>query len=277
MSAGSFRLGSNTTGTADAASTSAMTTVPGRMQSLARAELTLLLRNRTAVFSALAIPLALTVAAKTWVEQMDLSGTGLSVGTVLLPGAMGFVLLFAVYSTMVGTYVARREELVLKRLRTGEPGDAEILVGAALPTLVIGVTQCVLLAVGGALLLDLSTPGAPGLLVAGLLLGLALMVAAAAATSVVTRSTEAAQMTPMPLMMTSFLLSEVLVPLDDMPDRLAAVCALLPMSPIMEMLRGGWTGDLGTGESLRALVIAAAWTALAAWAIRTRFQWEPRR
>ncbi|AXK34837.1 ABC transporter permease [Streptomyces armeniacus] len=265
-----------TAGTAPAAGT-ARTTAAGRLRALGRAELTLLVRNRTALFSALAIPVLLTVTTRGLVEEMDLSGTGLSVGTVLLPGSMGFVLLFAVYSNMVGTYTARREELVLKRLRTGEPGDTEILLGAALPTIVIAVTQCVLLAVGGAILLDLSAPGAPVLLVAGLLLGLALTVAAAAASTIVTRSTEAAQMTPLPLMMVSFVFSEVFVPLDGMPDTVAAVAAWLPMSPVMELLRGGWTGDLGAAEALRALVVAGAWTALALWAVRKRFRWEPRR
>ncbi|MCF6523593.1 ABC transporter permease [Streptomyces sp. JJ36] len=253
------------------------TTVTGRLRALGRAELTLLVRNRTALFSALVIPIALTFAVRSVVADMDLSGTGLSTGTVLLPGAIGFVLLFAVYANLVGTYVVRREELVLKRLRTGEPGDAEILAGAALPAVVIALAQCVLLVVGGAALLDLAAPESPELLVLGLLLGLAFTAIAAAATAAFTGSAEGAQLTPMPLMMVSFILCGVFVPLDLLPDGVAAVAEWLPVTPVMELLRGGWTGGTDGGEALQALGVAVAWTALAGWVVRKRFRWEPRR
>lgn len=62
---------------------------------------------------------------------MDPKGTGLSVGSVVLSTSVGFSVLFAVYSSLVSVYAARREELVLKRLRTGELRDTEILAGAA--------------------------------------------------------------------------------------------------------------------------------------------------
>ncbi len=100
-----------------------------RVRALARAELTLLVRNRSALFIALLLPTVMALSLKSTADQADLSGTGLSVGTTVLPGAVGMVLLFAVYSNLVGVYVGRREELVLKRLRTGEADDLEILSG----------------------------------------------------------------------------------------------------------------------------------------------------
>ncbi|CAM5368949.1 Transport permease protein OS=Streptomyces tendae OX=1932 GN=GUR47_21955 PE=3 SV=1 [Streptomyces tendae] len=78
----------------------------------------------------------------------------------MLPAAIGFSLLFAVYSALVGVFVVRREELVLKRLRTGELRDVEILSGSALPAVLSGLVQSLLLAVGCAVLLDLSAPSA---------------------------------------------------------------------------------------------------------------------
>lgn len=252
------------------------TTAVGRMQALGRAELTLLVRNKTALFTALGIPVLLTFGVRTTVTGMDLAGTGLSVGTVLLPGTLGFVLLFAVYGNLIGAYTVRREELVLKRLRTGEPNDVEILAGSALPTVIIALAQCVLLIVGGAAVLDLETPKRPDLLAAGLVLGMVMMVVMAAATAIITRSGEAAQLTPMPLMAVSFLFSSVFVPLEILPDRMADVCRLLPMTPVMELLRGGWVGGVDGFEALRALVVAVAWTALAVFAVRRWFRWEPR-
>lgn len=267
----------NRSDTAPAPAPGGTTAALGRLRALGRAELTLLVRNRTALFTALVIPIALAFATRGVTSEMDLTGTGLTAGTVMLPASIGFVLLFAVYSNLVGTYVVRREELVLKRLRTGEAGDGEILAGAALPSVVVALAQCVLLAAGGAVLLELTPPDDPGLLVLGLVLGMLLMVVAAAATAAFTNTAEAAQMTPMPLMLVSFMLSGVLVPLETLPDQLATAAAFLPFTPVMDLVRGGWTGGLDGMEALRAVGVAVAWAALAGWTVRSRFRWEPRR
>ncbi|NSC22930.1 ABC transporter permease [Streptomyces albus subsp. chlorinus] len=248
-----------------------------RVRALARAELTLLLRNKSALFVVLLLPVMLTFSIKSAADQADLSGTGLSLGTVVLPGAVGMVLLFAVYSTLVGVYVARREELVLKRLRTGEADDLEILGAGALPSAVIGLAQAVLLLAGGAVLLDVGAPQRPDLLVAGVVLGLVMTASLAAASAAFTRTTELAQLTPMPLMLATFAGSGIFVPLEVYPDRVAEVCRYLPMSPVMDLLRSAWTQQLSGTGTLRALAVAVAWTLLGASVVRKRFRWEPRR
>ncbi|MEU5643126.1 hypothetical protein [Streptomyces milbemycinicus] len=50
-----------------------------------------------------------------------------------------------------------------------------------------------------------------------------------------------------------------------------------PLTPVIDLVRAGWTGGMGAGETLQALATAAAWTALAGWTVRRRFPWEPRR
>ncbi|MEU6100168.1 ABC transporter permease [Streptomyces flaveolus] len=257
--------------------TAAGTTPLGRMTALARAELTLLGRSRGTLVAALFVPLVLPLSVRSAAKEMDLSGAGLTVGTVVLPAAIGFSLLFAVYSALVGVFVVRREELVLKRLRTGELRDAEILGGAALPATVIGFVQCLLLTAGCAVLLDLPVPPAPHLAVAGVLLGLVMCACLAAVTAGFTRTGESAQVTPMPLMIVSMIASGMVVPLELMPDRLASVCELLPLTPVVTLVRGGWTGDLSAFETLGALATAVAWTVVAVFAVRRWFRWEPRR
>ncbi|MEU3662679.1 ABC transporter permease [Streptomyces sp. NPDC032940] len=255
----------------------AATTPMSRMAALARAELTLFGRSKGTLVAALFVPLVLPVSVRAAAEDMDLAGAGLTVGTVVLPAAVGFSLLFAVYSALVGVFVVRREELVLKRLRTGELRDAEILAGTALPATLTGLVQCLLLVAGCTALLDLSAPSAPHLAVAGLLLGLVLCAALAAVTAGFTRTGESAQVTPMPLMIVSMIGSGITFPLELLPDRLASVCELLPLTGIITLVRGGWTGDLSASEALGALATAVAWTAVAVFAVRRRFRWEPRR
>ncbi|GGY30289.1 ABC transporter permease [Streptomyces djakartensis] len=255
----------------------AATTALSRMAALARAELTLLGRTRGALVAALFVPLVLPVSTSQASQEMDLAEAGLDTGTLVLPAAVGFSLLFAVYSVLVGTFVVRREELVLKRLRTGEVRDVEILAGSALPAVLTGLAQCLLLAAGCALLLDMSAPSAPHLAVLGLLSGLVMCAALAAVTASFTRTGESAQVTPMPLMLVSMLGSGMFFPLELLPDRVASVCALLPLTPVVTLVRGGWTGDLSANETLGAVATAVAWIVVSVFAVRRWFRWEPRR
>ncbi|MEU6530526.1 ABC transporter permease [Streptomyces sp. NPDC046928] len=255
----------------------ATTTPAGRMTSLARAELTLLGRSRGTLFAALFVPLILPLSAREAAKQMDLAEAGLTLGTVILPASIGFSLLYAVYATLVSVYTARREELVLKRLRTGEPRDTEILAGAALPAVAVGLAQSVVLAIGCTVLLDVGAPRAPHLAVLGLLSGFVLCAALAAVTSSFTRSVESAQVTTLPVVFLSMIFSGMFVPLEVLPDRMASVCELLPLTPVITLVRGGWTGELSAYETLGAVTTALAWTVLAVFAVRRWFRWEPRR
>lgn len=254
----------------------AMTTPVGRMTALARAEVTLLGRSRGTLFAALFVPLLLPFSVREAAKGMDLAEAGLSLGTVVLPASIGFSLLYAVYATLVSVYTARREELVLKRLRTGELKDAEILAGAALPAVVTGIAQSLVLAVGCAVLLDVGAPEAPHLAVLGLLLGVVLCASLGAVTASFTRSVESAQVTTLPVVFLSMIFSGMFVPLEVLPDRVASVCELLPLTPVITLLRGGWTGDLSAYEVIGPVVTGLAWTVLGVLAVRRWFRWEPR-
>ncbi|MEW2264747.1 ABC transporter permease [Streptomyces sp. NPDC047853] len=252
------------------------TTPTRRMAALARAEMILLGRNKGTLFAALFVPLMLPFSVQQASKEMDLASAGLTTGTLVLPAAIGFSLLFAVYSALVGVFVVRREELVLKRLRTGELRDVEILSGSALPAVLSGLVQSVLLTVGCFVLLDLSAPSAPHLAVLGLLLGLVMCAALAAVTASFTRTGESAQVTPLPFMFVALFGSGLFIPLELLPDRLASVCELLPLTPVITLVRGGWTGDLSAYEALGAVATAVAWTVVSVFAVRRWFRWEPR-
>ncbi|MET9360129.1 ABC transporter permease [Streptomyces sp. NPDC006632] len=253
------------------------TSAAGRMKALARAELTLLGRNKSTMFTVLLLPSVLTASMYGTVSSIDLAKNGLNAGTVLLPGSLGFALLFALYSPLVGIYVVRREELVLKRLRTGELRDWEILAGAALPAVLIALAQSALLVVGCSLWLHVPPPGSWWLAVVGLLLGIAVMGALATATAAVTRTAEGAQVAVMPMMLLSTAGSGLVVPLDMLPDKVAAVCDALPLTPVIQLIRGAWTGGAGAGDVLRELLVMVVWTLIAVLVVRKRFRWEPRR
>ncbi|MFC1440962.1 ABC transporter permease [Streptacidiphilus sp. N1-10] len=251
-----------------------------RLAALGRAEATLLLRNRTALATALLLPAGMVAA---WSPALggpaDGSGAGVDADRLLVSSGIGFILLFAVYYNLVAAYVARRESLVLKRLRTGEPTDPEILAGTALPAAAVAVAQCLALVAAGTVLLHLPLPRRPVLLLAGVALGVVLMAALAAASTVVTRSVELAQLTTAPLLAVSALGSGLLLPLRSLPHPLGEVCRWLPLTPVLDLVRTGWLGGTPAdpAEPLLALGAALAWTLLAVFAVHRWFRWEPRR
>lgn len=235
-----------------------------------------MIRNRSAIFVALVLPIVMIFSIRASLEQIDLAGTGLSVAGAALTGGIGIVLVQVVYMNLVTGYVTRREELVLKRLRTGEVTDQEILISTALPSVALAVLQSVLLVVAGAIAFDLSAPKRPELFLLGLLVGFVMMSALAAATSAVTRTVQTSQLTTLPLFFVSLFASGIFVPLDVFPDKLAAVFELLPLTGVMTLVRHGWLGGVEGGDLVTAAVAALAWTAFAVFAVRRWFRWDPR-
>ncbi|MFF3733712.1 ABC transporter permease [Streptomyces sp. NPDC002476] len=253
------------------------TTTAGRLRALGHAELVLLARNRTAVFVALLVPLAMVLAMKTTLDQIDLDGTGLTVTGLALTGGIGMVLMQVVYMNLVSAYVARREDLVLKRLRTGEVADWEILAGTALPSVALALAQTVLVVLAGGVAFDAGAPQRPDLFLAGLLSGSVLLAALAAVTTVATRTVQTSQITTLPLFLVSMIGSGLFVPLEVLPDRVASVCELLPMTGVMTLVRAGWLGGSDGSDLLTAGLTALAWTVFAVFAVQRWFRWEPRR
>ncbi|MFF3307940.1 ABC transporter permease [Streptomyces sp. NPDC002952] len=248
---------------------------------LGRAEMMMLVRNRTALTSALALPLGSLwlMRSTTPSSYATESGDELEAAPVLATGTIGMVLLFVVYSTLVSAYVARREGLVLKRLRTGQLADGEVLAGTALPAVLVALLQCGIVIGVGMTVLHVRAPADPLLLGAGVLLGTVLVAALAAVSSALTRTVEMAQLTTMPLLLVSVAGSGLVLPLTAMPGRLADLCHLLPLTPVMETVRIGWLGaESGTWSAgMPHLGGAALWTAVAVWAAARLFRWDPRK
>ena len=254
-----------------------------RVLALASAEIRLLLRNRTAAVYSLLGPVVLlgSVAAIAGSNGLELDGRN------LVASAIGITVIMVVYYNLVTTFVARREELVLQRMRTGELTDGEVLLGTAVPSLLVTVVQVLVVAVGVVALGWWSAPVDVVLPFLALLGGGALMLVLAAATTSFTRTVEAAQFTTLPLVLAATSFSGLVVPLSDFPEHLAQALRFLPLTPVVELSRLGLVGETWSGQ---AVDTAGAWTAapvplavLTAWLVvgavvaRRVFRWSPRR
>lgn len=254
-----------------------------RLMALSKAELKLLLRNRMALFMTLGMPIAfaLMIAGMDIVDDLDIS-----IGAMMILMVTGFATLFVVYYNLVATFAARREELVLKRLRTGELSDAEILSGTASASLATALAQIVVVVIAVPLLFEMSAPTNPILIILGVLTGIAIFVPLAAVSAVFTRNAEMAQLTTLPIIMICFVFGGFTVPLSVMPDWLARIAEVLPLTPSMELMRMGLLGETNGGETfdfassfgpaVLPLVIAVAWMVIGVLLVRRYFRWEPR-
>jgi ABC-2 type transport system permease protein len=254
-----------------------------RTLALAGAELRLFLRNRTAVVNSMLLPLLLVAA----VPALGMGEDAGPVGPQLLVAAIGVMLLFLTYYNLLTTFVARREEQVLQRMRTGELSGLEVVLGTAAPTLLVTLGQVVLVAAGVVAIGEWSAPVDVVLPVVALLVGAVLMLVLAAASTAFTRTSESAQITALPLLVVSSSLCGLFFPLSVMPDALATGARFLPLTPVVELSRLGLAGLTWDGE---AVDLAGAWSAaplptavLAGWLVvgtvlaRRYFRWAPRR
>jgi ABC-2 type transport system permease protein len=256
-----------------------------RIAALAGAETRLLVRNRTALFNALLVPLAM-VGFFAFVGSAADADPALA-ATSVLASLVSLCLLFVVYYNLTTAYVARREDRVLQRLLTGECTRPEILAAAAVPALLITAAQVVVGHVAVSVLLE--PPGLvnPLLVVVGVLAGALLFGLLAAATSGFSRTVESAQLTTLPVVVVVLPFAGLVGAPGAAGGPLWDVARFTPLRPVVELV---WLGLAGVDADGRVLTVAetfgaaalpvgvlAAWTVLALLAARRWTRWEPRR
>ncbi len=109
-----------------------------RTSRLTRTNTLLMTRNRLTLFYAVAMPV-LPLGLLFLGERGEVTSAVATLSTVLL-----MALLFPVFYNLLSMFVTRRDELVLKRLRTGEVRDLELVTSMALPGIAITVLVTVI-------------------------------------------------------------------------------------------------------------------------------------
>ncbi|MDZ4045622.1 MAG: ABC transporter permease [Rhodoglobus sp.] len=236
------------------------------MFAIARAELRMLIRNRLVAACAVLIPLGL--GAVFLFQGMGSNGVVTAVLQVMVMVAMG------VYVTATTTLASRRQNLFLKRLRSGAVSDGSIISGLVLPIVLISVAQVVI--VLGVLASVSSFPVEPWLVVIAVLVAEALFTALALATAGVTNSPEHAQVTTLPVFFIALGVSIwVVFTGPGGPAGLTWVQRALPGGATAELIALGWAGgDLSVVPVL--IAISLGWVAVSVLAARSMFRWEPR-
>lgn len=252
------------------------TTSTAHLVALSRAEFTLLLRSKANLVNVFVLPVMLVVSMKLIMDQLDLAAAGLSLGPVMISTSAGIILLMALYAPLTGIYVTRREQLILKRLRSGEISDLNVLLGAALPVTLIAPLQFLAVAVAVSVMATDTTLTHPVPVVVGVVLGAVLTGALAGLTTLLARTAENVQVAVIPGIVILPLLSGTYVPLEIFPDAVHNVLRFFPLTPVTELVRAGWSDGMSLGHAAVAVLTLSVWTALAVFGVRRWFRWEPR-
>lgn len=259
-----------------------------RYLALARAELTILLRNKVATFYAVAMaPLLVLMFSVLPQVEMIAAAMGGNLTVFLTAGVIVFGLAVAVYYNLTTAVVARREKLVLKRLIAGESTHGQVLAAVATPNVAIMLVQVVLVLVVGAIAFGAPDFTNPLLVIVALVLAVPFFVLISFVTGAYTRTVEAAQLTTMPFMMAGMLLSGAILPVAIMPEALISVLEFTPIYPVTELVTLGLAGSDGQGGTMgfaetfgaaaRPAVVMLAWNAIMVVVLRRTMRWEPRR
>lgn len=255
------------------------------LRALAHAEFLQFRRNKTLLFMGTVFPIGMPLLLF-FLARGDAAPKPLGVAITMEMFAV-FALLFVQYYSVLSMVTTRRSEGVLKRLRTGESSDLQILAAPAVP----GVALTVL----GAVIVSGAVYGAGGpmpvnalLMVFALAAGLVIFTLLALATSAMTKNAEAAQITSMPVMVISMVGMASIRQL--LPDRLALIADWTPFAAISDLIRLGQAGlapgapdDAATlgfaatfGETGRPLATLAVWTVISVVLAKRWFRWDDR-
>ena len=252
-----------------------------RLASLVRAEVTLLRRNKLALFNAFvmpALPFLLLIPIRVN-DNMDNETTSLFLGLVV-----ALILMFVIYYNLLSTFVSRREELVLKRLRSGECSDTEIIGGISIPAMAIGLIVFVALS-----LLTVVALGQPlpvnALLLLAVVGGSLVFAGLALVTTIITKNSEAAQLTSLPIVLIC-MFGAGFSPLSALPGWATTALRFTPLAPSYELTRLGWGGVTHDGRTVNLVDsftqaalpagILLGWIVIAGFIARQYFRWEPR-
>ncbi|WP_291479973.1 ABC transporter permease [Corynebacterium sp.] len=260
-----------------------------RFAALARAETLQFLRNKTLLVNAIVVPIG-AATAMFFIISGDDEASRIDASAMAMEFFLVFALMFVQFYTVLSMVTTRRDEGVLKRLRTGEARDVEILSASSFPGAVLTVLFTVVMSV---LLMVFGAPGPVNVvpIIVAVLLGLVVVSGLALVTSGFTKNPEAAQITSLPVMLLLFASMGNFRQI--FPEAVDDVVARTPFALIFDLTQYGWAGNTMTdrmaeggaaplasgevfGETWQMMLILVAWAAVCVWAGARYVRWDVR-
>lgn len=252
----------------------------------ARLNLTVMMRMRGLAFTVLLLPLFLAVMNT---SAARVTVNGVPAGVFGAVGALAVVFPFS-YMTITSGIVVRREERIYKRLRGSALPTSAIFAGDVLHASLIGAVQCAAILAYAMAAVQAPLPRNIPLMLVAFVLGAAVFAALAIGTAGFIPNYEVAQIVALPVLFGSLVGAGMMFPLSALPDWAQRVAEVLPLTPVMTMIRTAYLGrDFGQDAApevgfLEAFQVSAAglgigllWIGVGLWSTRKYFRWDPRR
>ncbi|EEI77777.1 hypothetical protein HMPREF0308_2031 [Corynebacterium striatum ATCC 6940] len=251
------------------------------------AEIRQYLRNKTLLFMAIVFPIGVGLLMQFMGEDGQPTSTRMRTA-ISMEVFFLISLMFVQFYSVLSMTTTRRDERVLKRLRTGEARSAEILAALATPGAIMSLLLTALMS--GILVVytgDLPSTGI--LLLLAMILGIVISTGLALLTSSITANAEAAQMTSLPVMVLAMLSQSPLR--STLPDPIQDPLARTPFALLGDLTFIEWTGqpyipdaDPTRGEltatlttALGPLALMLVWSVALIWAAFRYMKWETNR
>lgn len=242
--------------------------VPRMVGALVRQELRIAVRRGESLLITFAIPVGILLLG-----GFALAGDEAGAADTLLPATMTLAIAGAAMVALGISTAYERLYGVLKRLG-GSPAGTDVVVAAKTGAIVIVETVQLLLLVGAAWTVLGWRPGpdwSPVVVVAALMLGTVAFAGIGLLLAATIRAEATIAVTNL-LFLLLLSLGGIVVPLERLPEPLAAVAAALPAAPLAHALGIGF--GTATGDPAGPLVLLAGWAAVMGIAAARRFRWD---
>ena len=258
-----------------------------RYRALAIAEIRQYLRNKTLLFMAIVFPIGVGLL------MLIMGGDGQPASTqvraaISMEVFFLITLMFVQFYSVLSMTTTRRDERVLKRLRTGEARSAEIIAALATPGAIMSLLLTVLMS-GILIFYTGSIPSTGILLLLAMVLGIVISTGLALLTSSITANAEAAQMTSLPVMVLAMLSQSPLR--SALPDQIQNPLARTPFALLGDLTFIEWTGQPLTADiaptdgeltttlatALAPIALMMVWSVALMWAAFRYMKWETNR
>ena len=258
-----------------------------RYRSLAMAEIRQYLRNKTLLFMAVVFPIGVGLLMQFMSGDEQPANT--QVRTAISMEVFFLItLMFVQFYSVLSMTTARRDERVLKRLRTGEARSAEIIAALATPGAIMSLLLTALMS-GILIFYTGDIPRTGILLLLAIVLGIVISTGLALLTSSITANAEAAQMTSLPVMVLAMLSQSPLR--STMPDQIQDPLARTPFALLGDLTFIEWTGQPLTSDAaptdgeltttlataMNPLALMLVWSVALMWAAFRYMKWETNR
>lgn len=258
-----------------------------RYRSLAMAEIRQYLRNKTLLLMAVVFPIGVGLLMQFMSGDEQPANT--QVRTAISMEVFFLItLMFVQFYSVLSMTTARRDERVLKRLRTGEARSAEIIAALATPGAIMSLLLTALMS-GILIFYTGDIPRTGILLLLAMVLGIVISTGLALLTSSITANAEAAQMTSLPIMVLAMLSQSPLR--STLPDQIQEPLARTPFALLGDLTFIEWTGQPLTSDAaptdgeltttlvtaMNPLALMLVWSVALMWAAFRYMKWETNR